>query len=539
MSLSSDLISQFVKITKDNEQPKSESTLLGTTVEYNGSVYVKLDGSDLLTPVSTTTDNKAGERVTVLIKDHTATITGNVSSPAARTEEVKEIGSKITEFEVIMAYKVTAEDIEAITATLETLRAKIAKFDELGVVDADIENLEAKYADLTYVSVDEIEALYADIEKIEAKFGEFTDISTEELEALNADIGQLKAYTADFTYVSADVLDAMKANIKDLDAEKLSAKDAEIKYANIDFSNIGEAAMEYFYANSGLIRDVVVGDGTITGHLVGVTITGDLIEGNTIKADKLVIKGEDGLYYQLNTNGVTVETEQTDQNSLNGSIITAKSISASKISVTDLVAFDATIGGFHITENAIYSGVKESVNNTTRGIYMDNDGQMAFGDASNYIKYYKDADGSYKLAIAAKSITLSASNKTVEEVVDEMTEKVTDLEDKVASGDFSGEDATVLRIDSSRGTVFKNNSVSTVLSAVIYHGSKRITDISTLKEEYGNSAYLEWLWQRMGENSFGTILSTDSRIGNGGFTFTLSPEDVDTKVVFMCQLITD
>ena len=42
----------------------------------------------------------------------------------------------------------------------------------------------------------------------------------------------------------------------------------------------------------------------------------------------------------------------------------------------------------------------------------------------------------------------------------------------------SGEAATTLRIDSSRGTVFKNNSVSTVLSAVIYHGSDRITDIS-------------------------------------------------------------
>ena len=42
----------------------------------------------------------------------------------------------------------------------------------------------------------------------------------------------------------------------------------------------------------------------------------------------------------------------------------------------------------------------------------------------------------------------------------------------------SGEAATTLRIDSSRGTVFKNNAVSTVLSAVIYHGSQRITDIT-------------------------------------------------------------
>ncbi|MGN0166388.1 MAG: hypothetical protein ACI39R_09435 [Lachnospiraceae bacterium] len=103
----------------------------------------------------------------------------------------------------------------------------------------------------------------------------------------------------------------------------------------------------------------------------------------------------------------------------------------------------------------------------------------------------------------------------------------------------TGEAATTLRIDSSRGTVFKNNRVSTVLSAVIYKGSERITDITALKKEYGSSAYLEWQWQHIGEDAFHTILSTDSRIGGDGFTFTLSPDDVDTKVVFMCRLITE
>ena len=116
---------------------------------------------------------------------------------------------------------------------------------------------------------------------------------------------------------------------------------------------------------------------------------------------------------------------------------------------------------------------------------------------------------------------------------------VDELKEAAESGEFKGEDATTLRIDSSRGTVFKNSAVSTVLNAVIYKGSKRITDITALKEEFGNSAYLEWQWQRMGEETFGTIVSTDKRIGNDGFSFTLSPDDVDTKVVFLCNLITD
>jgi hypothetical protein len=85
--------------------------------------------------------------------------------------------------------------------------------------------------------------------------------------------------------------------------------------------------------------------------------------------------------------------------------------------------------------------------------------------------------------------------------------------------------------------VFKNNAVSTVLSAVIYHGSQRITDQATLQTVFGRSAYLEWSWQRMDEDRFGVISSSDSRLGENSFTFTLSPDDVDTKVTFQCNLI--
>ena len=100
-----------------------------------------------------------------------------------------------------------------------------------------------------------------------------------------------------------------------------------------------------------------------------------------------------------------------------------------------------------------------------------------------------------------------------------------------------GEDSTTLRIESSRGTVFKNDSVSTVLSVVIYRGPNRITDSATLKKIFGNSAYIQWKWQRLDDETFGIISSGDSRFGDNGFTFTLSPDDVDTKVTFMCELI--
>ena len=194
----------------------------------------------------------------------------------------------------------------------------------------------------------------------------------------------------------------------------MSADQADIKYANIDFTNIGKAAIENFYATSGIIKDLVIGDTSVTGKLVGVTIIGDLIEGGTVKADKLVVKGSDGLFYKLNTDGISITAEQTDYNSLNGSILTAKSVTAEKVNVKDLVAFDATIGGFKIGDSSLYSGTKASIDNTTAGIFMDKTGQMAVGDSTNFIKFYKDTDGSYKLAISADSLTFS-TGKTIKD----------------------------------------------------------------------------------------------------------------------------
>lgn len=351
--------------------------------------------------------------------------------------------------------------------------------------------------------------------------GDLADFKTGEFENLKSDV-------ADFKETTTDKLKSNDAEIENLKADKISAKDADLRYANIDFSNIGQAAMEYFYAKSGLIKDVVVGNETITGELVGVTIRGDLIEGNTIVADKLVIKGNDGLYYKLNTNGVTTEAEQTDYNSLNGQIIRAKSVTAEKISVEDLVAFGATIGGMHISEDSLYSGVKDSVDNTTRGFYFGKDGQVAFGDSNNYLKYYKDSDGKYKLAISTESFEIKLGDQNLNETIEDIKSEINDVRDEIT---------TILYIDSSQGIVFKNNAVSTVLSVIIYHGNTQITDMDKLKEVFGTGAYLQWKWERLNEDSYGIISANDSRIIRDGFGFVLSPEDVDVKVNIKCDLI--
>ena len=102
-----------------------------------------------------------------------------------------------------------------------------------------------------------------------------------------------------------------------------------------------------------------------------------------------------------------------------------------------------------------------------------------------------------------------------------------------------GEAAVLLRIDSSKGTVFKNTGVATVLTVTIYYGSQRITTGQQLRAVFGSTARLEWEWLRMDEDRYGIISASDTRLSDGGFIFALSPEDVDVKVTFRCSMIID
>ena len=457
--LSTDLVKQFVESTHDETETKGPSRFYGTASVRPDGIYVILDGSTIPTPVSMATDAQTGDRVLVEIVNHQARVIQNINKSNSD----------------IVAGRIEHDETGV--------------FKELRVGKEYVNTLIA--SDIT---ADSIVADRAKIETLEAGKANITD------------------------------LDAVKADIETLETTKLSAEDADIRYLNVDFSKIDKAWLQEFYAQSGIIKDLVIGESTVTGHLVGVTISGDLIEGNTVKADKLVIKGEDGLYYKLNIEGGSTVTEKLTkemlQNGLDGNNIIANTITAEKISVDDLIAFDATIGGFNIGSNSIYSGVKDSINNTTRGIYLDTEGQLYFGDDTNYIRYYKAADGKYKLVVSSESV-MFGNGISIEKAFEELRDEIT----------------TLLRIESSRGTVFKNDQVSTVLSAVIYHGTQRITDYETMKSVFGSGAYLQWKWQRLDEESYGIISASDTRFSDNGFKFTLSPEDVDTKVTFMCELI--
>lgn len=491
------MLSQFAKLVTKDKNTNVESTVYGTVVvDSNGDKYVKLDGSDQLTPFtdSATANANAGERVSVLIKNHTATVTGNVSSPAARSGDVEELDdqvSKIQEFDILIG-----EQIQAQEAYIQQLQADKADIGELTAAEARIAELIAKKATIAELeavkaTVDSLDATKIDADIVNAKFVTIDG----ELEAVSADFANLEADYGDFKEVTTGSLTAYDAEITRLDTEKLDAEQADLKYANIDFANITEASVEKLFTESGIIKDIIVSEGKITGELVGVTIKGDLIEAGTLKADKLVVRGEDGLYYKLNLDAGAVEsaevTKEELQNGLHGTAIIAKTITAEKIAVDDLVAFDATIGGFNITAKSLYSGVKESADNTTRGVYLDKEGQLSVGDADNFLRYYKTEDGSYKLEISAASLVFSTSGKTVEQTIEDS------MNFEIGARNLIRNSTTLIFVDYGfHSTVYAVNAdiengvlvLSTYETATSTFTAEIVDDVLTVTEQYETEA---------------------------------------------------
>lgn len=102
---------------------------------------------------------------------------------------------------------------------------------------------------------------------------------------------------------------------------------------------------------------------------------------------------------------------------------------------------------------------------------------------------------------------------------------------------IKGEDAILLQIDSSNGDTFKNSSIATTLTVVIIMGGNRIDTSAKMASAFGPEAHLMWEYKAFGSDVFTAIPETDPRLSDGGFIFTIGPQDIEVKAVFNCSLI--
>lgn len=260
------------------------------------------------------------------------------------------------------------------------------------------------------------------------------------------------------------------------------------------------------------------------GAIANVNWTHELIAGEFIR---IMTKDEYSNYISL-TNAA--EDTLLEQNSLGRVIL----ISSQRISfggnATSIISSNCeTVSAKDkYAQGDLLKQIQESNINSAEAINKAND---ALSRSYTWIAYADDANGvGISLDPVGKSYMGTAPNQAVEEA---------DITDPTIFtwSQVKGEDAVLLRIDSSRGTVFKNNEISTVLSVIITKGPLRITDSKALADEFGAGAYLQWSFQRIDENDFSILSVSDERLRDNGFSLILSPNDIDTKCNFKCELI--
>lgn len=360
MALTNDLVSKFAKLVTTNVPGQNETTVKGTIKEIDGVKYAQFDGSEMLTPVSSTATISNGDRVNILLKNHSAMVTGNATDPSASSWKVGLLDGK---FDNLAAKNIDVDNLTAEVAKISTLKADDAIIENIRATAISSDYIEATVAEIGYIKTNELSAEVAKISTLTADDAIIKNIQST---AINADY--IRTAVADVGYITAD-----DAVIKG----KLDANMANIDHANIDKSQIGLLFLEM-----GLIDNATIIDGHITGHLDAVEVNANKITAGTLTVDRLLLKDESGNYKMatLNEDGELITT------TINGSVITERTINASHIvaeSITGNEIAAETITGDKLVAKSITAS-KIDVDNlfaqelVVKGLFR----------SDNYTEYY-------------------------------------------------------------------------------------------------------------------------------------------------------
>ena len=511
MGLSYDLISEFVKITNDKKENTKEETVYATVVSGTGGKYVRIDGSDLLTPMDTTTNIEDGERVTLMIKDHKAIVTGNVTNPSASTSKVDKVTNSVNSlsdrvgtFELVVADKVSTNELEAYKATIEVLIAEKATIEDLNATNAKVENLEAKNAEIENLvaekaTIEDLEAVNATIENLKVKDAEIENAVVENLKATTADI---KILNADFAQIKTLVNGNLTSdNILsfNLTSEKVTVDDAFIKDAMIDTISAGKI-------NAGKINTNSVSIGSEDG---GMLITGSTQQftdknGNVrIQIGKdasgdftFILYGEDGQGQLINQNGIT-----------------ASAIGDGLI-VNDMVSDNAAISGGKLDISSVITEINGDNSTTIQSskIYLNDQAQtleVAFNSLKTQVDTFQEVTIKGELTdiveqVQSNTSKIEANKNSINTLISEDTvikKQVTDLQ-----GTLSETETT---LNSKYTTLSQNLDGFKTTVADTYATKKSMTDVvDNIEANYSTTSAMNSAIEQKAQEISASVSST-------------------------------
>lgn len=215
-------------------------------------------------------------------------------------------------------------------STIENSKIKDSTITNAKISDATIELEKVSKSFITDLTADN-----AYIENLKATIGEFGYITAENADLTYATITSLQAVDGKIDTLSSKAITTENLSAKVADLGYLSAESADLKYANIKLSNIEVADIATLFTEVGLIDRATIVEGHITGFLDSVEVNAANITAGTLVADRILLKGENGLLYSLNNLG---ELQSKTIDTLDGYILTDRTVNADKIVAKSITA---------------------------------------------------------------------------------------------------------------------------------------------------------------------------------------------------------
>ena len=215
-------------------------------------------------------------------------------------------------------------------STIENSKIKDSTITNAKIADATIEFEKVSKSFITDLTADN-----AYIENLKATIGQFGYITAENADLTYATITSLQAVDGKIDTLSSKAITTENLSAKVADLGYLSADSADLKYANIKLSNIEVADIATLFTEVGLIDRATIVEGHITGFLDSVEVNAANITAGTLVADRILLKGENGLLYSLNNLG---ELQSKTIDTLDGYILTDRTVNADKIVAKSITA---------------------------------------------------------------------------------------------------------------------------------------------------------------------------------------------------------
>lgn len=370
MSLSSELASQFAKVTNDTNRNTNGTKLHGTITMLGEVPHVKLDGTEELTPISRTVEVAEGDRVEVMIANHSATVTGNLTDPSIGIMRAGALESSITQ---------TAEQIQLQVSDLE-------------------KNLDSK---ITQTATE----IRSEVSDLDGRFSE--NITTVENGIRNDMANSLASMSDTLTGISNDLTGLEESTNSSISTINASIESITLNVSNLD-SKITQTAAEIRSEVSAEVTDL---NATIVNTETGIR---DTISVEVANLDSKITQTATSIQTDVSAKFKTVDGEiekfstfkQTVEGfSFMGTGGTVK-ISGGDINLTGAISFsdlsDAT------TKQQEIDNISDTANSAL------NTANSASSTASNAQTLantaISDASNAYDAATSAKSVAKSIAN---------------------------------------------------------------------------------------------------------------------------------